>query len=98
MADTLLRFKDLQARGIVNNWPTLKRWVDTRGFPPGMYFGPGTRVWRESEIEAWIDSRPSARKDVVTEAARRGEIPTIKIGKRILVPVVALERMLQGSD
>ena len=69
MADTLLRFKDLQARGIVNNWPTLKRWVDTRGFPPGMYFGPGTRVWRESEIEAWIDSRPSARKDVVTEAA-----------------------------
>jgi excisionase family DNA binding protein len=32
------------------------------------------------------------------EAARRGEIPTIKIGKRILVPVVALERMLQGSD
>ena len=32
------------------------------------------------------------------DAARRGEIPTIKIGKRILVPVVALERMLQGSD
>jgi len=31
------------------------------------------------------------------EAAKRGEIPTIKIGKRILVPVVALERMLQGS-
>ena len=28
------------------------------------------------------------------EAARRGEIPTIRIGKRILVPVVALERML----
>ena len=30
------------------------------------------------------------------EAAKRGEIPTIKIGKRILVPVAALERMLQG--
>ena len=30
-------------------------------------------------------------------AARRGEIPTIKIGKRILVPRAALERMLQGS-
>ena len=29
------------------------------------------------------------------EAARRGEIPTIKIGHRILVPVAALERMLQ---
>ena len=31
------------------------------------------------------------------EAARRGEIPTIKIGKRILVPAAALERMLQGE-
>jgi excisionase family DNA binding protein len=31
------------------------------------------------------------------EAAKRGEIPTIKIGKRILVPAAALERMLQGG-
>ena len=32
------------------------------------------------------------------EAAKRGEIPTIKIGKRILVPVAALERMLEGRE
>jgi excisionase family DNA binding protein len=31
------------------------------------------------------------------EAARRGEIPTIKIGKRLLVPLAALERMLQKT-
>lgn len=31
------------------------------------------------------------------EAAKRGEIPTIKIGKRILVPLAALERLLQGG-
>ncbi len=31
------------------------------------------------------------------EAARTGQLPTIKIGKRILVPVVALERMLRES-
>ena len=31
------------------------------------------------------------------EAARRGEIPTIKIGKRFLVPLAVLERMLQGE-
>jgi excisionase family DNA binding protein len=30
------------------------------------------------------------------EAAKRGEIPTIKIGGRILVPRAALERMLEG--
>lgn len=29
------------------------------------------------------------------EAARTGQLPTIRIGKRILVPVVALERMLR---
>jgi excisionase family DNA binding protein len=31
------------------------------------------------------------------EAARRGDIPTIKIGKRLLVPKAALERMLKGE-
>jgi excisionase family DNA binding protein len=30
-------------------------------------------------------------------AAKRGEIPTIKIGKRVLVSVVALERVLNGK-
>lgn len=31
------------------------------------------------------------------EAARRGELPTIRLGRRLLVPKVALERML-GLD
>lgn len=31
------------------------------------------------------------------EAAKRGEIPTIKIGKLLRVPVVALERMLEEA-
>ena len=30
------------------------------------------------------------------QAAKTGELPTIKIGKRILVPLVALDRMLEG--
>jgi excisionase family DNA binding protein len=32
------------------------------------------------------------------EAARRGEIPTIRIGRRLLVPTDAFERLLAGSD
>ena len=28
------------------------------------------------------------------EAARRGELPTIRLGRRLLVPKIALERML----
>jgi excisionase family DNA binding protein len=31
------------------------------------------------------------------EAAKRGEIPTIRIGRRLLVPTAALERMLGGN-
>jgi excisionase family DNA binding protein len=30
------------------------------------------------------------------DAAKSGEIPTIKIGRRLLVPRVALDRMLEG--
>lgn len=32
------------------------------------------------------------------EAARRGEIPTIRLGKRYVVPLAAFERMLNGSS
>jgi excisionase family DNA binding protein len=31
------------------------------------------------------------------EAAKRKEIPTIRIGRRLLVPAAALERMLAGN-
>ena len=31
------------------------------------------------------------------QAAGRGEIPTIKIGRRLLVPVVAFERLLDSA-
>jgi excisionase family DNA binding protein len=31
------------------------------------------------------------------EAARSGQMPTIKIGRRILVPLVALERLLEQA-
>ncbi|RUX27240.1 hypothetical protein EOA13_21230 [Mesorhizobium sp. M7A.F.Ca.US.011.01.1.1] len=57
---TFLRFKDLQSRGIVQNWPTLLDWVKFEGFPPGRYFGANTRVWADDEIEAWVASRPLA--------------------------------------
>lgn len=31
------------------------------------------------------------------DAVRRGEIPSIRIGRRLLVPIVALERMLNSA-
>jgi len=32
------------------------------------------------------------------EAAARGDLPTVRIGRRILVPAAALERMLDGGE
>jgi hypothetical protein len=32
------------------------------------------------------------------DAARRGEIPVIKIGSRLRVPVISLERMLEQAS
>ena len=31
-------------------------------------------------------------------AAQRGDLPTIRIGRRLLVPAVALDRLLAGVD
>ena len=31
------RFSDLQAMGIVGNWPTLLRWIAKGDFPPGVH-------------------------------------------------------------
>lgn len=32
------------------------------------------------------------------EAARRGDFPVIRIGKRLLVPKAALDRLLNGGE
>ena len=61
----LLRFRDLKDRNIVSNHVTLKRWIEREAFPPGRLLGPNTRVWRESEIDAWLDSRPTEKRSAV---------------------------------
>jgi hypothetical protein len=69
MTPTLLRFTDLKARGIVNNWVTLLRWIDREGFPPGRKLGPNTRAWTDEEIARWIAERPMACVGVSAEIA-----------------------------
>jgi hypothetical protein len=66
-----LRFRDLRARGIVNNWNTLQEWISKRGFPKGRLLGPNARAWAEDEVEAWIATRPTAPKPI-SKKARRG--------------------------
>jgi predicted DNA-binding transcriptional regulator AlpA len=67
----LLRFKDLQAGGIINSWPMLKRRIAKDGFPPGRMVGPNTRCWIEAEVDEWIASRPTAGPPPKGIAAKR---------------------------
>ena len=53
---------------------------------------------KADSIERKTLTIPETAKLLGYEAARRGEIPTIRIGRRILVPVAALERKLQGAE
>lgn len=61
-----LRFKDLVDAGIVNNRPTLHRWIRDRGFPKAVKLGPGTAAWKDDEVQAWLSQRaPSTVEQVV---------------------------------
>jgi predicted DNA-binding transcriptional regulator AlpA len=66
MSKTLLRFKHLKQRHIVENWPTLKRLKEKHGFPPGRLLGDNTRVWTEDEVDEWLDSRPTTHDEEAT--------------------------------
>ncbi len=64
MTELLLRFSDLKAMGVVRNWPTLKRWIESEKFPPGIMLGPNSRVWPKEQIAEWLAGRPNwTRKD-----------------------------------
>jgi hypothetical protein len=63
--------------------------------------GPALAAPVEGEMKAKTLSVPEAGKryfdlgrNASYEAARRGEIPTVKIGRIVRVPIIALERML----
>jgi predicted DNA-binding transcriptional regulator AlpA len=68
----VLRFKELHRVGI-RNYPTLRRWIDTQGFPPGRLIGPNTRVWDEAELETWWDSKADPPPENVKPAPLRQE-------------------------
>jgi hypothetical protein len=55
---SLIRFRDLKARGIVNNWPSLKNLVEKAGFPPGRMLSSNCRTWTEEEVDEWYRNRP----------------------------------------
>jgi hypothetical protein len=65
-----IRFADLVASHIVSNWVQLGRLIDHEGFPEGVLLGPNTRAWKLDEVQAWLATRPTARK--IPPPKRRG--------------------------
>jgi hypothetical protein len=53
----LLRFTDLKAAGIVQNWTQLKVMVEKHGFPAGFHLSPQVRAWHCDDVEAWIEAK-----------------------------------------
>jgi excisionase family DNA binding protein len=37
-------------------------------------------------------------RGLMYDAVRRGEIPSVKVGRRILIPRAALQKMLEGNS
>jgi excisionase family DNA binding protein len=64
---------------------------------------PHAREYRSVEDEKLVMTVVEAGKaldlsrNAAYEAVRRGDIPHIKIGRRLLVPRAALERLLSGE-
>jgi len=65
-----LRYRDLEARGIVRSWAALRYKLRNNGFPSGRYLGPNTRAWTEDEVQAWLDALPTAKPVKATTKVR----------------------------
>jgi predicted DNA-binding transcriptional regulator AlpA len=57
-----ISYPGLVDKGAVNSRMTLWRMIREHGFPAGLMITPNRRVWAEDEVDAWIASRPTAKK------------------------------------
>jgi predicted DNA-binding transcriptional regulator AlpA len=68
-----VRYKDLVAAGIVDSYRQLYNLINDRGFPPGMLLSPNVRAWNVADIEAWLSTRPTARKVIAPHRTKETE-------------------------
>jgi hypothetical protein len=60
---TLLKFADLKALGLVNNYGQLKHLLEAQGFPPGFWLSNNVHVWDSDVVLVWLRNRPSERPE-----------------------------------
>ncbi len=68
----LLRFKDLQATGVVSNRHDLARKIEFDQFPRPIELSSNKIAWQESEVDEWLASRP--RRTPKTGASKRSAV------------------------
>lgn len=59
-AQTLWRFRDLKAKGIVTDRATLRRWMKSADdpFPSPIVLSANAVAWVAEEVRAWLKRRP----------------------------------------
>jgi hypothetical protein len=73
------RFRDLKARGIVENWTQLRKMIEKENFPPGKLLSPSVRAWTDDEIAGWLETRPTAPSQPLRGGAKiRAELKAAK--------------------
>jgi excisionase family DNA binding protein len=69
--------------------------------PTGPDLAPGAVGWGPERLTLTVEEVAATLGISLShayEAIRRGEIPSIRIGRRVLVPRAALERLLEGGS
>jgi hypothetical protein len=85
------RFNDLKKKRIVESHAQLRRLQETEGFPRGKLLGPNTRVWTISEINKWLESRPTEQSICVERTAKSIAARKKAQGRSISRPVAPTE-------
>jgi predicted DNA-binding transcriptional regulator AlpA len=60
----LIRFRNLKAAGIAENWPHLLALIEKQNFPTGVMLSPNIRAWNVQDVRQWLATRPIDRKVV----------------------------------
>lgn len=53
---SILRLKEVLARTGVSR-PSIYRWIKAGEFPAPVQLGPNSVGWRDTDVQAWIESR-----------------------------------------
>ncbi len=68
-----VRFRDLRAAGIVDNWEQLRNLVNDYAFPQGVLLSPNVRAWNLENVQHWLATRPTERKAAPPRRAKATE-------------------------